>query len=139
MFHRAFLALLLFYITFNCVYQPCNMPEAPIFFSQPTLVMDCHCFVKSSIYLFLCSKQLAHLQMDGSSWNHQKQRWIRENLKMQSVMGQRYLITKKLMIYSMWVSNCIYLPQQSVPVICPWVELCIMVYFSDVSRLLQSW
>lgn len=56
---------------------------------------------------FYFSKQHAPLQMEGNSWNHQKQPWTRENLKMQSPMGQRYMHSEiTLLIFSLQMHSC---------------------------------
>lgn len=104
--------LVIFLVQIVGVHQPHNMPEEHPSSSANLLwlwIVHCSKILNS---LFLCSKQLAHLQMEGSSWNHQKQHWIKENQKMQSVMGQRYLITKNLVIYSVSVSHSRRLLQQ---------------------------
>ena len=45
--------------------------------------------------------------MEGNSWNHQKQPWTRENLKMQSPMGQRYMHSEiTLLIFSLQMHSC---------------------------------
>ena len=66
------------------------------------LCQNWFCFYRFCIqvhFLLLCSKQHAHQQMGGNSWNHQKQLWIRESLKTQFPMGQRYKVSKSTWIY----------------------------------------